>query len=515
MKKLLFNSLLLTQLLFISAAVFAQENKIPSKSIQKSFLSFDALSVDMPTSNLGANEDHMGLIGIHYNLLFDNLYAGLGFYGSVRGRRGGFFTLGVNAGYQINLNERIFLDTGFNFGAGGGAAAPDGGGAFIKPHFNIGHRFDSFNVTGGYSYVNFFDGGLIKSHQLNVAVQIPLDIDYTSIDNMNKSFRTSDLKNSDWNSNAKKVSGMVHLNNLSVVGRSQTGAGESLNGATIRLAGFELNSYLNDNFFWFFKADGAYSGIPAGYMNLFFGGGYSLNFNKNRTNLQAKFGIGAGGGGGVDSQGGVFIYPDISIEQHLFSDIYFSVNKGLMMSPNSFFKANTLGFGIKYYTNINGVKDLNESATSSFKGIEVITKHDVYFKAKRIQRPAQDLHQISLQVNYHLTDLFYLAGQTSFASFGNAGAYAEGLVGAGIQSSYFMNKSMNIFAQGLAGGAGGGAISTGQGLIFKPSVGINYLLNNQLALRVAGGYVKARKGELSSFSANVGLVYRIGFLKSN
>ena len=59
-------------------------------------------------------------------------------------------------------------------GGGGGAAAPDGGGAFILPHFNLGYDFKHFSATAGYSYINFFDKGTIKSSQLNVAVQVPL-----------------------------------------------------------------------------------------------------------------------------------------------------------------------------------------------------------------------------------------------------------------------------------------------------------------------------------------------------
>lgn len=506
--------LLLIFIISSSLLSYSQEKSIPEKKIQQGFLAVDFLSIDMPTNDLGLDEDHMGLTGIHYNLNFNNFYTGLGMYGTVRGKRGGFFTLGVNVGYKSYFTDKLFLDTGIHFGGGGGAGAPDGGGAFILPHLNLGYQFERFSLTAGYSYINFFDAGNIISHQLNVALQIPLSIDYANISHSEKQFDARALQSSDWNKKSRRMSFMMHLNNLSVKGDSKNTRGESLSGKTIRLAGFEVNSYFDKNWFAFAKFDGAYDGIPAGYMNIILGGGYHFSFNKNRTNILTKFGMGAGGGGGVDSQGGVLIYPDISIEQLIYNNVYLSVNKGLMMSPNSFFTSSTFGVGLKYYTNLNGVNDLEQNQRVTFKGFEVIVKQDAYFNAERSLNPTENLHQISLQLNYHLNENMYLAGQTSFANFGNAGAYAEGIVGIGLQTNYFIKDKVNIFIQALAGGAGGGDISTGEGLILKPSIGMNYKMNPAFAFRGSLGYVKARGGDLSSTFINFGVSYRLSFLNS-
>jgi len=301
----------------------------------------------------------------------------------------------------------------------------------------------------------------------------------------------------------------LHLNNLSV---KKSGA---LVGKTVRLAGFEFNSYINTNWFYFTKFDGAYDGIKAGYMNVLLGAGHHFYFNKNRTNILTKFGIGAGGGGGVDSQGGFLIYPDLSIEQQISNNTYLSINKGFLMSPNSYFKTSTIGIGIKYYSNINGISKNISSKNKRFKGFEAIIKQETYFNAKRITDPTENLHQISLQLNYHLTKNMYLAGQTSFANFGNAGAYAEGIVGFGLESNYFINNRINVFLQGLMGAAGGGNISTGEGFIIKPSIGLNYNINSNISIRSSGGYVKALGGELSNLFFNIGLSYRLAFLMSD
>ena len=496
--------------IFCSMISFGQEDLVPEKKILNTFLATDFLSVDMT----GTNEKHMGLSGIHLNVDLNNFYTGVGIYGSVRGRRGGFFTLGINAGYHTNLTERLFLDTGIHFGGGGGAGAPDGGGAFILPKVNLGYKFNKFSLQAGYSYINFFDGGDIISHQLNMGLHIPITIDYTPFSNAEITYNAKNLKSSVWNKRARRMSFMLHLNHLSPQGNAQNGNGVSLNDSTIRLVGFEINSYVKDSWFLFAKFDGAYDGIPAGYMDILLGVGYHLGLNRNKTNILAKFGMGAGGGGGVETKGGMLMYPDISLEQHISNNVFISVNKGYLMSPDGFFESSTLGFGLKYYTNINGISNLPSDTDTEFKGFEFIMKQDYYRQAKRITNPTQDMYQMAIQLNYFLNKNIYLAGQTGFANFGDAGAYAEGIVGVGLQTNPFFNGKVYVFAQGLVGGAGGGNISTGKGLIYKPSAGINYVIGNGLSLRGSAGYVGAINGDLGSTMINLGVSYRFAFLSS-
>ena len=88
-------------------------------------------------------------------------------------------------------------------------------------------------------------------------------------------------------------------------------------------------------------------------------------------------------------------------------------------------------------------------------------------------------------------------------------------MGLGVKTNPLFNEKSTLFFQALAGAAGGGGISTGEGLIIKPSAGINYKLNNKLNLRTSGGYVKAKGGSLSSFFLNFGISYNISILKLN
>ena len=500
-------------LILFSASIFSQTEEFYSKKTQKGFGKIDFLSIKLPTDPSGFINPNMGFSGIHYNLhLNDWGYAGLGIYGAVSGNKGGFFTLGFNAGIK-KYYKNFYLDTGFHFGGGGGAGAPDGGGAFILPHFNIGYNFNFLSINSGWSYVDFFDAGNIKGHQLNFAVEIPLDYDYTNYKYSEKTLTIQSLKKSKWNQALKRNSLMLHQNNLKIKGDSKNTRGKIYNGEVIKLAGFEIASYFNNNWFAFLKTDGAYDGIDAGYMDVFIGVGHRLLFNRNKTNILAKFGIGAGGGGGVDTKGGFLIYPDLSIEQKIFDEFYISINKGYVMTPDSYFLTSSLGFGLKYYVNRNGIKFKNKKfSKAKLKGLGIILKHDLYFNASRITNPTENLHQISLQINLDLNKNFYVAGQTSFANFGNAGAYAEGIVGLGGKTNSVFNNSTTIFTQILFGAAGGGNISTGEGLIIKPSLGVNYKLNNHLNFRGAIGHVKAKGGSLNSTFINFGIKYNFSLL---
>ena len=503
-----------------SITIFSQENEIfPVKFTQNGFASLDYISVKMPNDEFNNPEINMGLTGIHYNLFLNQtIYAGLGFYGSVNGKRGGLFTLGINLGIKKNLSEKLFFDGGFHLGAGGGAGAPDGGGAMFLPHVNLGYQFKKISTTIGYSYINFFDKGNITSNQFRVGIQIPLSYDYTNFKEKEKSYSVEQLKKTKWNQKANKYSFLLQLNNYLITGDSRDTKGNIYpNNTTIRVAGFEIASYLKNNWLIFFKADGAFHGIDAGYMDLFIGAGYSFAFNKEKTKILTKLAIGAGGGGGLETQGGFLIQPDISIEQKLFNTTYVSFNKGYILTPNSFYTSSTYGIGLKYYLYNQGLKKGTGKylANTKIKGLELHVGNELYFNAQRRIYPKQDLHQLSLQINLFLNKNIFLAGFTSFASFGNAGAYAEGIVGVGYQTKPILNKKVNLFTQFLAGAAGGGHISTGQGLILKPSLGLNYKLNNKLNLRASIGKVKAHKGSLNSTSINFGLNYRIGFLTAN
>lgn len=457
-------------------------------------------------------ERNMGFSGVHYNLDIGKLfYGGFGFYGSLSGLRGGFFTLGVNAGLKTKIVDNLLFDVGVHLGGGGGASAPDGGGAMFLGHANLVYQFPKFDAFAGYGYVNFFDAGSIRSGHFNFGARFPLNLNYTDFSNVERKITYQANQETPWNRESKKLGIMLHFNNLSPRGKSRTTDGNSLDGETMRLVGVEINSYFDKNNFIFFKADGGYSGIRGGYMDILLGAGHQFSFNADRTAIVAKFGVGAGGGGGVDTQGGFLIYPALSLTQQIYKNFNIQINKGLLMTPNSEFYSSTFGLGLLYKIGQGGFRYNKDEVYDQavFKGLEISTAQEIYFKAKRESRSAKDMQQILLQVNYYLNKNLFLAGQTAFANFGDAGAYAEGTFGIGASTG---NK-LKIVGQLLAGGSGGGGIDVGEGLIVKPSIGLQYQLLPVLDLKSSVGRVKAVGGNLSSTFANIGITYKVALLE--
>lgn len=212
-------------------------------------------------------------------------------------------------------------------------------------------------------------------------------------------------------------------------------------------------------------------------MDILLGLGHQLAFNKQRTKILGKFGLGAAGGGGVVTQGGFVIYTDNSLEQKFFGTTFLSFDTGILMSPNAKFLAWSYGFGLTHYIHVNGLilSENRTCASARFKGMEVIMGQELYLQAERYSSEPQDLLQLVLQLNFYLHRNFYISGQTSFANFGNAGVYAEGIVGGGVSTSTGFSKRIQIFAQLLGGAGGGGTVDTGQGLTIQSySFGITF-----------------------------------------
>ena len=278
----------------------------------------------------------------------------------------------------------------------------------------------------------------------------------------------------------------------------------------INLVGFEFNHYINPKTLLFIKADGAYKGIKSGYMDVFTGLGYQINFGTLHTHLVSKIGVGAGGGGGVETNGGFLLYPSVALEQQLTRFFAIDLRGGYVFNPSSDFSSFTAGIGLKRYVFSGGLKNPENDTiypSVTFDGWVFNLSNQTYLKAARINSENRSLSQIAIQFNYQLSKYSFLAGQAAFAYTGGAGAYAEGLIGAGINTSMFFDNTLLFFAQGLVGAGGGGGVHTEQGIILKPSVGVNYFINDFLAVQTSISQTISPKGNLNTTGLTIGLSY--------
>ena len=121
---------------------------------------------------------------------------------------------------------------------------------------------------------------------------------------------------------------------------------------------------------------------------------------------------------------------------------------------------------------------------------------------------------IGIKVLYDLNKTFYIAGEAAFAYEGKSGGYAHGIFGLGIKSNRLLNERISFFAEAGAGVAGGGGVDSGEGVLVRPTAGINYHLNDNFSFTASGGQMWSPYGNVNSTNINIGLSYGLSILNA-
>ena len=137
-----------------------------------------------------------------------------------------------------------------------------------------------------------------------------------------------------------------------------------------------------------------------------------------------------------------------------------------------------------------------------------------YYNVAKFGIPYSDLQLIALKVKYDVNHRFYFAGEASFAYLGKSGGYAHGIFGLGITSNKLLNDKVSFFLEASAGVAGGGRVDSGEGILIRPTVGMNFYLNNDFSLNVSGGQMISPFGNVNSSNINFGLTYSLSILNA-
>ncbi|MFY7669603.1 hypothetical protein ACOSP6_00810 [Tenacibaculum sp. MEBiC06402] len=507
-------------ILLVSFSAFSQEESDYSSFKFKELnnnIRVNYISVNQPTDKVNYElQPVMGLIGVNYNIpLTDWLYTGAGFHAAVTGDQGGLFTLGVNLGVNKRIYKSLYFDANIHFGGGGGFRSLVNGGGLIYPNVGLEYKFNKFSIGVQYGYVDFFTG-IQKDDNISFFVQIPTRLNVGSYADANKTFEISET---DEETPAVKSVQQVTFDYFFPMGNSRTDASTNPRYQPIdqmlSVLGFEYQRYLNEKTFIYAQLDAMYGGLTAGFMDLFLGVGKNVEINK-RINLFGKFGIGAAGGR-IFPEGGLTMYPNGGFDVRITNKVGLSVHGGYHKAIGGIasFEAITAGFSLKYYGLSGGTNDpftgekLKEIKT---QGIQIGVQNQSYFDVAKFGIPNSDLQLIALKLNLDINKRFYLSGEASFAYEGKSGGYAHGMFGIGVTSNKFLNNKISTFLELSAGVAGGGRVDSGQGVLARPTVGINYHINNDITFNVSGGHIISPWGNVSSNSLNIGLSYGLSFL---
>ena len=467
-------------------------------------------------------EPTMGFVGINYNIpLNDWLYTGAGFHGAITGDQGGLFTLGVNLGVNLPIYKNLYFDANVHFGGGGGYRSLVNGGGILYPNAGLQYKHKKFSFGIQYGYVNFFTG-IQKSDNVSFFIEIPTTLRIGSYANALKIYEiNNDFKHNFWKRPAVKSVQQITFDYFFPIGNSRTDASTNPKykpvDNTLSILGFEYQRYLTDDTFIYAHVDAMYAGLTAGFMDVFFGIG--KNFIETKyVNFFAKMGIGAAGGR-IFPEGGLTAYPNLGADVRVTDKFGLSVHGGYHRSIGGIasFQAYTAGFSIKYYGFSGGTKDpfTKEKATEiKTQGIQIAVQNQTYYNVAKFGIPASDLQLIGLKVLYDVNHRFYLAGEASFAYSGRSGGYAHGVFGLGIKSNKFLKDKFSAFFEASAGVAGGGRVDSGEGVLLRPTAGINYHLNDNLSFTFSGGQMWSPFGNVNSTNINVGLAYGFSLLNA-
>ncbi|OUL43825.1 hypothetical protein B0W81_01740, partial [Prochlorococcus sp. HOT_208_60] len=134
--------------------------------------------------------------------------------------------------------------------------------------------------------------------------------------------------------------------------------------------------------------------------------------------------------------------------------------------------------------------------------------HQWYFDAQRKDGYSRDMQLLGGKIDWMVGDWWYLTGQGLSAYEGGAGGYSEGHWGLGILGPSLEN--WQLYGEMLIGAGGGGGVDSGSALLYKPSIGLEYNLNDDFSLQTGIGKVISKEGNLDANTFDVSLVWRFG-----
>ena len=446
-------------------------------------------------------KESMGLVGVGVDFDFSKyIYGGVGLYGSVKGKRGGFFTVGFDGGLKYNIAKNIRFKGGLFVGAGGGGAAPQGGGLMLRPYSQIDITMQNFNVGLGVSHIDF-PNGKIKSTQGYISFELPTSGKFLKGHSFD-SVRLNGLKD------------INHNLNFSILAEHyKPKSSKNLDGTAMKpfsLMGIKVSKFYNKNLYSTFQAAGAGGGENAGYMEVFGGLGYKWNIDNLPIYLTVQTLLGAGGGGRVNSGGGLLYSVDTAIGANVTNNINISASIGRIGAFNKKFKATKYSLMLGYKTDI--VDDsISKSLNTLPLSFRVLNKS--YLNGKKLFKSNKGVKRVDLlgfAIDYYLNKNIYLTGQTFWAYKGKAGGYAEGIFGLGYKTNKWRNLS--LYTEALIGVGGGGGVKIDGGLFGVIGGGVNYEISKDLSLIAGISYARNRSKHFSTKVVNLGLKYKFSLL---
>ena len=117
---------------------------------------------------------------------------------------------------------------------------------------------------------------------------------------------------------------------------------------------------------------------------------------------------------------------------------------------------------------------------------------------------------VGVEYTYFLDENWFATFEAAGAASGGAGGYAELLAGVGYRLPLTKNDRLALLPSITIGGAGGGDVGTGGGVVARANLGLEFRLYTDLSLIMDGGYLTAPDGNFDTQYVGFNLAYVMG-----
>ncbi len=275
---------------------------------------------------------------------------------------------------------------------------------------------------------------------------------------------------------------------------------------------------------WYIGASGF--GALQGERGGFFTGGFTLGTGRrfaSRWMADVGLFVGGGGGGAAPQGGGLMVRPHVGISRDV-GGVMLGVGVSHVAFPDGDIDSTqaNLTLGIPFDIHYGRASDAGKAVHSRdlvglrLKKSEWFATLGEYHPSGNARTTAGDnmdstLRRVGFEYRRHLDARRYVVVETAGAMGGESDGYAELLAGVGYRLP--LASRLHLTGSVTAGGAGGGLVDTGGGLVGKVRLGLDYDLSPALKLALEGGWIESA-GSFGGSFYNLGLGYRLGEVAS-
>ena len=284
----------------------------------------------------------------------------------------------------------------------------------------------------------------------------------------------------------------------------------SLTSENLGMAGWAFNKKYKDNAYLGLQTWMAIEGERGGFITLGFDGGYRYELNsKSVIDFGAYIGSGGGHGGYFLSGGGLMLRPHLSFLWRGFYGLDLGAGISYVVFPSDGTIESVHPFIQLSLPYEHGRKETDRGAfkLSGFKSMGMVGRHVFVDDGVKNESDNKqlDFSLVGIEAHARLNDNLYLKVETEGAVQGESTGYMQIL--GGIGAEWKLYNSMSLFSEFSIGGAGGGGVSTGGGLLLDLSAGARIPITDEIYVGASIGHLNAPDGMLSGETLALKICY--------